>query len=116
MHAGGWARIYNKPVYVIGPHREGWDVALAAVLKMIDDLVKVRAERDDLDDRNQKMGELLRGMPTNNSILKNGSLKHGNKMGAEYIVYGMYGKVKAVADDPFDALMSAFGRVSTDGE
>lgn len=99
----------RKPVHIIGPHGEGFDEALAAVLSQID----TKQEFDDsfiqqgIED--QRIGRMIRAMPCNNKIHR---LPYYNKgqMTSEFTIYNTMGDLVAFSEDPHAALVSAFGR------
>lgn len=110
----GHAALLRKPAYVVGPHGEGFDEALAAVLAMLD-LERMMADGltlQTLDD--QRIGQVLRAMPCNWRIHRLPYYNKGKEW-SEYTVYNTAGDVVAFSQDPHAALVSAFGRF-TKGE
>lgn len=109
-----WAATLGKPAYVVGPHGEGFDEALAAVLTRLN----VAQEFDDsyiqrgIEDQN--MGRMMRAMPCNWKIHRLPYYNKGKEW-SEYTVYNTTGDVVAFSKDPHAAFVSAFGRF-TKGE
>lgn len=99
------ATVLGKPVYVVGPHGEGFDEAVAGVLRLLDTSTKSDTAEDDA-----KIGRLLRVMPCGHRIHR---LITYNK-GKEYKEFTVYDRVGVVAfsEDPLVALLSAFGKYS----